>query len=235
MHSREQASHYVHECLLREVNDLNAGHPTLLDLGCGIGASLSYLLDRLSTATGIGLSISAVQVQLADQAAHARASFRRGDFCRDTLPGPIDLAYAVEAFVHAHDPAAFFTRVSSALRPGGRLVIVDDFLSVTDRSATGIARFKAGWHAASLMSADEADALGASAGLHLSTDRDLTPYLKLTRPRDRALAALMLVARRFAASSPWLQSLDGGDALRYCLANGLVTYRWRVWTKLSGA
>jgi len=231
--TREEASHYVHDCLSREVQEL-AGHaPRLLDLGCGVGASLSYLLDRHPDATGVGMTVSAVQVALATRQAHSRARFVRGDFCRDTLPSPVDLAYAIEAFVHATAAEAFFASVARALRPAGRLVIVDDFLAGSGPPSALVREFQEGWHARSLLSTEATDAVAAAAGLRLREDRDLTPYLELSRPRDRVLAALATVWRPLAPVHPWFQSLAGGNALRACLAAGLVTYRWRVWEKAS--
>ncbi|MGE3840319.1 MAG: cyclopropane-fatty-acyl-phospholipid synthase family protein [Vicinamibacterales bacterium] len=231
--TREQASHYVHECLRRELTQLARDAPTLLDLGCGVGTSLTYLLQHHPDATGIGVSISPVQVALAERQAHARARFVRADFCRDPLPTPVDFAYAIEAFVHASTADAFFATVARSLRPEGRLVIVDDFLASAAQHSAVVRRFQKGWHARSLMAPEAIDRLAAAAELRLRDDRDLTPYLELNRPRDRALAALDGVLRPLASAHPWLQSLAGGTALRSCLAQGLITYRWRVWEKAS--
>ena len=41
----------------------------------------------------------------------------------------MDLAFAIESFVHSPDGPRFFRSAARALRPGGKLIICDDFLS----------------------------------------------------------------------------------------------------------
>ena len=58
---------------------------------------------------------------------------------------------------------------------------------------------------------------------------DLTAFLELDRPRDRALGLLIALTRPFVSMSARLESHLGGNALRQCLKRGLVAYRYRVW------
>ncbi len=231
--TRAAASHFVHDLMLQEMRGLPNATPRLLDLGCGVGGSLSYLLDRAPAATGHGVTISDAQLSLAGRGRHPRAQFVKADFCRDPLPVDIDLAFAIESFVHAAHPSAFFENVARALRPGARLVVVDDFRSTAGPQTRQMSRFIDGWQAPSLVHPHEADTIARICGLDLVADRDLTPHLQLSRPRDRALAAFVAVLRPVASSSLRFQALAGGDALRWCLAHGLITYRWRVWFKRS--
>ncbi len=229
---RSSAFHFVHELVLKEIEALGSPRPRVLDLGCGVGASLLYLLGRCRAA-GFGITLSGEQYELAREGGSA-AVWLRGDFCRDPLPPAIELAYGIESFVHAGDGRAFFRNVGAALRPRGRLVLVDDFLVRGAAEKPPVRDFAWGWHAASLLPADEVDSMAAESGLALLSDRDLTPCLDLDRPRDRALALFEPLLRPFLSDSPRTRSLVGGNALRKCLKQGLIQYRFRVWEK-SGA
>jgi SAM-dependent methyltransferase len=224
------ALHFAADRILLEIESLGSTRPRILDLGCGVGASLLYLLGRRA-AEGFGITVSGEQFRLAPRG--SGATFFQGDFCRDPLPPAIDLAYAIESFVHATDARAFFENVARSLRPGGRLVLVDDFLADRASEASSVRDFRWGWHAASLMTTTEADQLAGSAGLSLSSDRDLTPHLVLDRPRDRALAAVLPAARPLLPDVPLVRALVGGDALRKCLKLRLIEYRFRVYRKSS--
>ncbi len=228
---REQAFHFVHDLLRARIAD--GGASRILDLGCGVGASLEYILrgTGLTGASGFGVTNSAVQAQLARARLGDRASICELDFCSAPLPAPIDLAFGIESFVQAPDAAAFFENVAKALAAGGDLVLCDDFL-LGDSGADEdrwVRELRRGWQASSLLHPEAADALAADQGLELVEDRDLTAFLELDRPRDRALGLLIAVTRPFVSMSARLESHLGGNALRQCLKRGLVAYRYRVW------
>jgi SAM-dependent methyltransferase len=100
--NRDQAFHFVDHQIAEQVSELSADAGTLhvLDLGCGLGASLCYLASR-HPIRATGVTISAVQAR------HATARFREAglgdrvtcleaDYCH--LPAslaPADLAYAI--------------------------------------------------------------------------------------------------------------------------------------------
>lgn len=226
--SREQAFHYIHGLLLRELSRIGAARPRVLDLGCGVGASLHYLLER-SEAVGFGITNSPIQRELAAERARDRAAFSLGDFCKKPLPPRIDLAYGVESFVHAADAAAFFANVAASLRPHGRLALCDDFLMGEETER--VRDFQRGWRASSLMRPQAIDAIAAVHRLELVKDRNLTSYLELDRPRDLAIHAIVSLGRAMRLESEGFMALAGGDALRDCLKRGLMSYRFRVWRK----
>jgi SAM-dependent methyltransferase len=226
--TRSDAFHFVHDLILREIRALGRKKPRVLDLGCGVGASLAYLLDRVE-AEGLGISNSRVQIEIARS--RNDASFQAGDFCADPLPAGVDLAYGIESFVHARDPGSFFRNVAKSLRHGSRLVLVDDFLAARRPDDEAVREFVRGWRAPSLLPPERVDAFAAVERLELVSDRDLTSHLELDRPRDRALAALVPLLRPLRLESERYSSLAGGNALRRCLKRGLVTYRVRVWEK----
>ena len=117
------------------------------------------------------------------------------------------------------------------LRPAARLVLCDDFLA-GPADTPDVREFQRGWHASSLLEPKRVDAIAAVSGLTLVDDRDFTPFLELDRPRDRVLGAVVALGRpAFGHTKRWL-SLSGGHALRQCLKQGAVQYRYRVWQKV---
>ena len=224
--TRGEAVHHAHALLLDE---LGPGDRRVLDLGCGVGTAALYLARRRAVQV-VGVTISPVQVRLADR--YAARGAQRGDVrfvAADftALPADLtgfDLAFAIEAFVHAVSAAAFFDGAARALRPGGALVIIDD-VRPGDRDDPALDDFRAGWHAPSVLPVAEIEALAGGAGLVPVASTDLSDLQRLGRPRDRVIHAALPLLRRMAGRSVWAQSLVGGDALQHCHRAGLLQYR----------
>ena len=126
-----------------------------------------------------------------------------------------DLVLSIEAFVHGSDPAAYFRAAAGLLRAGGLLVVCDDVLTAlgawpSAQGAAQLAAFRSGWRIASLLTVEQVLALAEAAGLEPVRDDDLTPYLDLRRPRDRALAVLVAAARPLPLRGEYWASLVGG-------------------------
>ena len=88
--------------------------------------------------------------------------------------GTADLAYAIESFVHGPDPDLFLAQCRRLLRPGGVLVICDDFRRPTGdpRAEPTIERFCRGWHVNSLLEPAALQALAATHGFAHETTVD---------------------------------------------------------------
>jgi SAM-dependent methyltransferase len=225
--SRRAALHHAHALVLAE---LGQDDRRVLDLGCGVGAATMYVARRRPVDV-VGVSISPEQIRLAERFADRGGALRgsaRFEVCDFTaLPEHLrdfDLAFAIESFVHADSAQAFFREVGGSLRPGGALIVLDDFRTGR-RGDARLDEFRAGWHASSLMTVPEAEALAADAGLDLAESRDLSPLQRLGRPRDRVVHALQPLLRRAKERSLWAQSLVGGHALQACHLSGLLRYR----------
>lgn len=237
--TREEAFHYAHARLLALMPERAQ---TILDLGCGVGATLEYLARRRPV-SGIGVTLSDVQVRLARQRFEQaglsdRLRCERADFA--ALPRSVaetDFAFGIESFVHAPQPDPFFAEVARVLRPGGVLAVCDDFASdrleggrLSFREARWAQEFRRGW-GVSPVSVGRACEVAARHGLRRVSNEDLTPDVELRRPRDKLITAMVRLGRHVPTRSPWWRNMLGGNALQMLLLRRLITYRIVAWTR----
>ncbi len=258
----EAALNYTNELILGEAYRLAgerpAGRLRLADLGCGVGGTLFYLLPRLDfPVQALGLTISPVQARLARRRAQSLglpqpAHFVEADFLAPPLVSGLDLAWSVEAFLHAEDPAAYFRRSAALLRPGGRLVVCDDFLTTSpslhppllapelqrqergrgERPGRWLRAFQQGWHVPGLCSLPRVEALARESGLRLERNQDLTPALRLRALPEGLASALLALGQRIPLRHALLSSMLGSLALQQCLKQGWIEYRFLVFEKI---
>lgn len=244
---REAAIHYVHTLISAYIAGTEAGR--VLDIGCGVGGTILYLAERHS-ASFVGVTISPVQASwgntyIEDSGLSGSCSVVPGDFCRKEIltdiGGGFDLAYVIEAFLHMSDPGCFFENAAASLRPGGILVVADDFLTPRGYAAEHrtkarrmVDSFRKGWHAGSLVTPEVFSTWGKQFGFTVKKNDNLTPFLELDRPRDLLLRPFAAILRLLPHSSPILSNIVGGDALQYCLKNDLVEHRFIVLHRENG-
>lgn len=103
---------------------LRAGE-SVLDVGCGCGATTAALAERVGTAGRVlGVDVSAPMLSRARYvcAAIPNVSLREGDAATTELGAEtFDLAFSRFGVMFFTDPIAAFANVARALRPGGRL------------------------------------------------------------------------------------------------------------------
>jgi SAM-dependent methyltransferase len=234
--TREAAFHFVEDHIADLVQglvtDASGGRPPrVVDLGCGVGGSLAYLASRLPI-RGTGVTLSPVQVRLARDRMQSlgladRITCLEADYTQ--LPAAVataDLAFAIESFVHGPSPAGFFEACARLVRPGGLLVLCDDFRRAGggDRANRAIEQFRRGWHVNTLLTRDDTIALAGTAGFSCEDVRDLTPWLEIRRPRDRAIAALVALFGWLRLERTRIGHVVGGSALQTCLERGWIAY-----------
>ncbi|HSR49126.1 MAG TPA: class I SAM-dependent methyltransferase [Anaerolineales bacterium] len=216
-------------------------HALVLDLGCGVGGpAIDVAAQTNSDVVGLTLSrLQARQAHVRTRSDPHSPQFIVADFHALPLRCQAAGAYAIESFAHAADPGRFFAEARACLSPGGRLIVVDDFLA-EGKDAAGhagfwdrdrwIRRFVEGWRLGSLMTAFEAANLAAAAGLNLVQVEDLTRWIRL--PPGWLLALLRTAAVLRLPSSYW-ESQAGGVALQVCEQRGWVRYQGLVFDVVS--
>ena len=256
IHSRLEAMNYVDSLILDELRRLapapaahegievhgaatvtSAAGPLAIDLGCGVGGTISYL-ERHVPGRYQGITNSHVQREIAGEQAKRRGSDAvftvddHGDpeLYHSRLPRDgVDLVYMIESFVHASDPETVLRGIAHVLRPGGRLVICDDMLASPDAvNAPTVEAFARGWHVHNLLTVDRLTAIAASIGLARVENRDLTPDVELRRPRDRIIRIIAPLIPLLKLRTPFWDNMYGGDALQRGLLGGLLQYRYVV-------
>jgi SAM-dependent methyltransferase len=247
--NERQALHYVHDLLFGELLTFqNSGtrHLTALDLGCGVGASLIYLTDHLEEDfTGIGLTISPVQVRLAQHEQlkkdpDKRCKFIVGDFLFPPIHKQFDLIFSIEAFAHSAKPNEYFQSAARLLKPGGRLVLCDDFLSdsiegnsLSPRKKQWLKYFQKGWGVNGIWQPNYVQMLAGEKDLFIIKDNNLTPYLQLAPLPISVIELLAAGIGILPGKNHYLRSVIGGQALQLCLAHEIVEYRYQVFEKGS--
>jgi cyclopropane fatty-acyl-phospholipid synthase-like methyltransferase len=233
--TREQAFHFVEDRIAEALEMQRPGIPTtmphVVDLGCGVGGSLCHLAARVPI-RGTGITLSPVQAGLAMDRVRAqgladRVTCIEGDYTH--LPdgvAPADLAFAIESFVHGPSPQRFFAECARLLRPGGLLVVCDDFRRPSDdpRAARAVEQFTRGWHINTLLTQEELRASARAAGFELESTTNLTPWLELDRPRDRVIAVFVAFFGWLPLGRTRVAHIVGGSALQTCLKRGWIGY-----------
>lgn len=220
------------------------GASTILDVGCGFGATL-LAWARRSDAQHLrftGLGSSAFQLERAAEQAQrlgvaARCSFVLQSF-EDEVLGRFDRIVAVEALLHADDLGATLAQLAAALVDGGTLLVVEDMLDASVAADDPDVRALAeGWHTPTIWSREAWSSAAGAAGLVLEREVDLSLQVPFRAParlavRDRCLR----LARTCAVRSSWRSICDaflGGYALERLYARGALHYVVAKWRKPS--
>ena len=120
------ADEEVEAAVVGAVADLH--EPTVLDIGTGTGRMLEVLAPHVGS--GVGVDLSATMLHTArsrlDRPGLRHCSVRHGDVY--ALPddlGRVDVVVLHHVLHFLDDPAAALTCAAAALRPAGRLLVVD--------------------------------------------------------------------------------------------------------------
>lgn len=106
----------------------------VLDAGCGVGATSIWIAETFASEAH-GLSLSALQIKKARAFAAARNLGRRAKFyLRNYLKtgfpsGYFDVVWAQESSCQTHEKTAFLKEALRILKPGGRILVADFFLT----------------------------------------------------------------------------------------------------------
>lgn len=122
--------------VLHRLNILGVRRPQVLDMGCGLGATLRSFAERLPSAQLHGITLVPWQLEqgtaLNAASPHTQAiQLTLGNYEHTPYPAEsFDAICAIESSCYAHgvNKSALLREAHRLLRPGGRIVVADGFL-----------------------------------------------------------------------------------------------------------
>jgi SAM-dependent methyltransferase len=232
---RNAGLEYVNRRLLDVAGEAGlAREPRVLDAGCGFGGTIFHWHERVGGSYE-GLTLSKVQVQVAERQARRRAIAGSCAFRLRSYDAPLrpdyDAVVAIESLLHAADLDATIANLARAVRPGGLLLILDDMAAV-DLDAThpveaGLLR--AHWGCDDYSTYDDFRAAVDGTALTVIAEEDLSPLMS-----PRPAATLDRLERRYrrvhrmlplAPVRTVVSAFLGGIALERLHGAGDVRYR----------
>jgi len=234
---RSTLMHYqlIHEAILEHVT-LGGAQTSLrriFDAGCGLGAGLMWFEQQEPGWELVGHTISEDQYKwiTTDLPSH-RFQVRLHTYDEpfgSALQSAVDMydaVYSIEAAIHSPSLQTSIKAWSDALRPGGVVVLIDDFRAAgTDRNDEELQLFDKAW-IVNVPSTLEVAAFAEASGLELVRDRDLGTEFQIVKRNyhDQVPEWCVEAGGRHQA---WL-----GTRLRQRLmVQGKITYRLVVLKK----
>ena len=132
---REAMLLQMNEEVLERLQLVKNGHSFVVDAGCGAGATLRFMAERLPAANFNGITLAPWLLAKGKELNNAaglsgRIELIKGDFQSMPLPTSCaDAVFCLESACYAagEDKAKLISELYRILKPGGRLVVVDAF------------------------------------------------------------------------------------------------------------
>lgn len=154
----------------------------ILDAGCGIGGSSIFLAEKLGCRV-TGISLSEKQIDKANQLAKQKGiadkiSFETMNYCVTSFSdNRFDVVWACESICYADDKEQFMKEAFRLLKPGGRLVVADGFVSdYKNNEHPLIRKWLDGWQVNYLESPERFQQFMLAAGFSEISFRDISKY-----------------------------------------------------------
>ncbi|MDP9230608.1 MAG: methyltransferase domain-containing protein [Bacteroidota bacterium] len=148
----------MNEVMMEKANILPGN--TILDAGCGVGGSSIFLASQLGCKV-TGISLCEKQIVKAIKNAKEKGvssliEFRAMNYCATIFPNEsFDVVWGCESICYADDKEQFIKEAWRLLKPGGRLIVADGFVTefLNNQNRT-IRKWLDGWQVNYLESPD---------------------------------------------------------------------------------
>lgn len=154
----------------------------VLDAGCGIGGSAIFLAEKIGCNV-TGISLSERQVQKARELlkvskVEVKVEFEVMDYSSTSFDdASFDVVWGCESICYADDKEQFIKEAFRLLKPGGRLVVADGFVTKYENNdQPTIRKWLDGWQVNYLESPERFVQFMKSAGFEDVSYRDISRY-----------------------------------------------------------
>jgi tocopherol O-methyltransferase len=156
----------------------------VLDAGCGVGGSSIFLASALGCKV-TGITLSERQEQQATENAKQKGveklvDFKVMDYCATNFPdASFDIVWGCESICYADDKHQFVREAYRLLKPGGRLVVADGFVTMSEYNERLVIRkWLNGWQVKSLESPSRFKNLLSLEGFVNVEYRDISKFVR---------------------------------------------------------
>lgn len=154
----------------------------VLDAGCGVGGS-SIFLAAIRGALVTGITLSPKQARQAtanakEKGVEGKVNFQAMDYCSTSFPDQsFDIVWGCESICYAGNKEEFIKEAWRLLRPGGRLIVADGFVTAFQNNGHPVIRqWLDGWQVNYLETSQRFASFMEKAGFKNISYRNITQF-----------------------------------------------------------